>query len=246
MVETPNRGLLAASEAAAPQARTEPDSDAFRLQVIDQALKLFMEKGYDSTTVDEIAEAAGVSRRTFFRQFHSKEDVIFADHEILLARVAEFLAADHANPWKAVCDSSKIVLKSFSERIEFSAIRYQVVRSVPALRDREIVTVFRYEKLYTDYLRSKVPPADHLKAITFAAAATAAHNLVLRKTLRQGNATDTSELDEAAHELLKIFGVADESQEPSEASPELVVAVFPKNSDSGQILETIKVALRNG
>jgi AcrR family transcriptional regulator len=42
------------------------------------AFDLFLEKGYDNTTVDEIATAAGISRRTFFRYFETKEDVVIA------------------------------------------------------------------------------------------------------------------------------------------------------------------------
>ena len=70
-----------------------PDDDATarRLTVVDQALRLFAEKGYEATTVDEIADAAGISRRTFFRQFRSKEDVVFADHESQLAQARAFL-----------------------------------------------------------------------------------------------------------------------------------------------------------
>lgn len=61
--------------------RGEPEeSTDFRLTVATAALDLFSVKGYDSTTVDDIAVAAGISRRTFFRQFRAKEDVVFADH----------------------------------------------------------------------------------------------------------------------------------------------------------------------
>ena len=46
------------------------------MDVMLGALDLFEAKGYETTTVDEIAEAAGISRRTFFRQFRAKEDVV--------------------------------------------------------------------------------------------------------------------------------------------------------------------------
>ncbi|GFJ86453.1 TetR family transcriptional regulator [Phytohabitans rumicis] len=55
------------------------------------AIALFLKRGYDETTVDEIAEAAGVARRTFFRYFRTKEDAVFPDHDDCLARVEAVL-----------------------------------------------------------------------------------------------------------------------------------------------------------
>ena len=55
------------------------------------AFDLFNERGYEQTTVDDIAERAGLGRATFFRHYRSKEDVIFPDHERLLDRVRDRL-----------------------------------------------------------------------------------------------------------------------------------------------------------
>src|SRR5258706_12317328 len=57
------------------------------------ALDLFERKGFDHTTVEEIADACDVSRRTFFRYFSSKEDAFSGDHSVKTALLASLLAA---------------------------------------------------------------------------------------------------------------------------------------------------------
>ena len=58
-----------------------------QVKVADIAVRLFDQQGYDATRAVDIAEASGISRSTFFHQFWSKEDVIFADHEELVQHI---------------------------------------------------------------------------------------------------------------------------------------------------------------
>jgi len=63
-----------------------------REAIVEAAFELFAERGFDGTTVADIAEAAEIAPRTFFSYFPSKDDVVFHDFEERQAMVAEWLA----------------------------------------------------------------------------------------------------------------------------------------------------------
>lgn len=81
------------------RARKKADT---RARVMAAALRLFGERGFERTTVEEIAAAADVAPRTFFRYFPAKVDVLFADHDALLAALRETLARHDAPVVRAV------------------------------------------------------------------------------------------------------------------------------------------------
>jgi AcrR family transcriptional regulator len=208
--------------------------------VVAAAIDLFAERGYDATSVDQIAQAAGVSRSTFFRQFGGKEDVVFADHEALLQGLRDELAAPHENPWAAVCEASVRVFRHFAADPELARRRYTIVRQVPALREREIVTVFRYERVFDDYLRAAIPGIDPVDAVGFAAVVTAVHNHVLRRLLR-GERVATSVLRTALDDAMRRFGV---HPDPAEAAPDdLIVASFPRRMPPAEVARRLGDAL---
>ena len=213
----------------------------FRSSVAEAALDLFTDNGYDPTSVDDIALAAGISRSTFFRQFRAKEDVIFADHEALLAELTVYLAASHPDPWEAVCQAAELVFAKFSERRKLSQKRYHVVQAVPALRDRETIMVSRYERLFSDYLRQALPGISTLDAIRFAAAVTSTHNYVLREMMLDSSRGSLRNLE---HELLavrRMFGVLPQGDPASlPVGDDLVVAVFPRSTPTAELARRIQ------
>lgn len=214
---------------------------AARTGVVSAALDLFAAQGFDQTSVEQIARAAGVSRSTFFRQFGGKEDVVFADHEVLLEQLRAFLAAGHPNPWLAICEASTTVFTHFASDPEVARRRYEIVRQVPALREREIITVFRYERLFDDYLRTALPDIDPLDAVGFAALVTAVHNHVLRQLLR-GKRVPASALQSAFDDVLRRYGVhPDAAGEPS--ADDIVVAVFPRAMPMAEITRRVQAEL---
>ena len=206
--------------------------------VVAAAIDLFTAQGFEQTSVDQIASAAGVSRSTFFRQFRGKDDVVFADHEYLLQRLRDYLAQEHNDPWLAVCEASVLVFHHFARDPDLARRRYRVVREVPVLREREIVTVFRYERLFDEYLRQALPGLDPLDAVSFAAAVTALHNHVLRKLLR-GARVSVSTLREALTNARRRFGVL-----PGDtAYGDVVVTVFPRGMPASEVVRRVRSQL---
>jgi AcrR family transcriptional regulator len=217
------------------------ESASPRSAVVAAALELFQSQGFDQTSVEQIAKAAGVSRSTFFRQFGGKEDVVFADHEVLIAQLREFLAEGHDDPWGAVCAASESVFAYFARDPDLARRRYQIVRQVPVLREREIITVFRYERLFDDYLRSSLPGIDPLDAVGFSALVTAVHNHVLRQLLRGRKKIPLSTLQTALTDVRRRYGVL--AEEPDEAPDDVVVAVFPRSMPIAEVTRRLRTQL---
>ncbi len=207
------------------------------------ALDLFDRQGFEATSVEQIAQAAGVSRSTFFRQFGGKDDVVFADHELLLEMLRDYLARPHANPWVAVRDASIEVFRHFAADPDLARRRYAVVRQVPALREREIVTVFRYERLFDEYLREALPGLDPVDAVSFAAMVTAIHNHVLRRLIRGSQRVRTSVLRAALDEAMRRFGVLDEDASAPASADDVVVAVFPRRMPAAEVARRLQQEL---
>lgn len=217
------------------------ESAELRTGVVAAALELFASQGFDQTSVEQIAKAAGVSRSTFFRQFGGKEDVVFADHEVLLEQLRTFLAEGHEDPWGAVCAASESVFAHFAHDPELARRRYQIVRQVPVLREREIITVFRYERLFDDYLRSSLPGIDPLNAVGFSALVTAVHNHVLRQLLRGKKKVPLSTLQTALADVRRRYGVPSEAV--IEAPDDVVVAVFPRSMPIAEVTRRLRTQL---
>lgn len=208
----------------------------------DVAVRMFAEHGFQATSATAIAEAAGVSRSTFFRHFRSKEDVIFTDHDELLETIAEFLARDHGDPYWAVCEAATMVFRRFRDRLPVVQLRDRVVRQTPELRDRELVTISRYERLFASHLRRRLPEERPLTAIRFAAAVTATHNYELRRLLRSPSTADEQELTEALDEVRALFGVGPAAG-ADDPAPDVVVAVFPASTSPERVAAAVRAQL---
>ncbi len=231
--------------------RTGPASA--RDRTVAAAFDLFDERGYDSTTVDHIAERAGISRSTFFRMFSAKEDVIFPDHDDLQARVQARLAAAGSDAGiLAVTEAARMVLDHFLAEGATARSRYGLTRTVPALRDREIAGMHGYQRLFREFIRTWMEPAastdrspapsdtpggPELRSELMANAVVTAHNVVLRRWLRRLTDRPREEFDAAMAEVVALFapspsGAGQETTLVVLRSPMSVEALLPRLRDA--------------
>jgi AcrR family transcriptional regulator len=184
-----------------------------RDRLAQAAFALFDEHGYEQTTVDDITERAGLGRTTFFRHYRSKEDVIFPDHDRLLEQIRERLqASSHHTAVAAVSDTIRLVLLHYLDEGDLARRRYTLTSTVPALRDREIATVARYQRLFREFIADWMGAAAEpslLRAELMAASVVAAHNHVLRRWLRAESADPVAELDAAMDQVIGLFTTPD-------------------------------------
>ncbi len=104
-------------------------------------MALYAERGYENTTVAEIAERAGLTERTFFRHFADKREVLFGGagefEQALLGPVAN--AAQGAAPFEAVLAGLEAVGALLEERREFARQRHAIIMASAELRERELI-----------------------------------------------------------------------------------------------------------
>ena len=204
------------------------------------AIEVFTRHGYDATTVDDLADAVELSRSTFFRRFGSKEDVVFADHELLLQRVESYLESSTLPPLGAVCAAGRLVFEHHTERREVSVARFALLHDVPALRDRELITSHRYERAFSHYLRTALPATADREyvSVAFSAAAVALHNAILRQWLFDPDTDLAPQLRDQLRALTRAFATPHDPQRQG-----VVVSVFDPGTATDEVLESIRALL---
>jgi AcrR family transcriptional regulator len=118
--------------------RWKPDAQG---RLMSAAIELFAEQGYEATTVAEIAERAGLTKRTFFRYFSDKREVLFSGSQELQQLWLEGVAAApvDATPLAVVVAGLDPVAERFIERHDFARIRTGIIEANPELQERELI-----------------------------------------------------------------------------------------------------------
>ncbi|UWX98431.1 TetR/AcrR family transcriptional regulator [Arthrobacter zhaoxinii] len=127
--------MSASSDGVGLRQRTR---DAVRQQIAELALVIFDEQGFDETTVDQIAAAACISPRSFFRYFASKEDVVLGDPMLYGEPVRQRLAQSlESMPiWQALRAGFEAVVETIEADPERALRATRVMISTPSLRAR--------------------------------------------------------------------------------------------------------------
>ena len=116
--------------------------------IVAAAVELFAERGFERTTVDQIAAAADISRRTFFRYFADKEELFFAEDERLLEVVEATL--DAAPAGEPVLELARRATRALAARStadpERRLARERLIAATPALQARRLAKTLRWEQ----------------------------------------------------------------------------------------------------
>jgi AcrR family transcriptional regulator len=133
--------------------RWEPDA---RGRLGQAALALYAERGFEQTTVAEIAKRAGLTERTFFRHFADKREVLFAGsgelQALMVGAVADAPAS--AAPIEAVAAGLQAAAGVLTDR-DFSRRRQAIIAANPELHERELIKLATLAAAITDELRRR-------------------------------------------------------------------------------------------
>jgi AcrR family transcriptional regulator len=145
-------------------ARWDPGTEG---RLTQAALELYMEHGYDNVTVTQIAERAGITRRSYFRYFPDKREVLFAGSERLPAAIHEAVleARRAGSPLSATLEALAHVGTTLVEHLDRTAERRAVIASSPELQERERTKLAAVTGAIRDALQQRGVDDDSAKLV---------------------------------------------------------------------------------
>lgn len=137
--------MSAASQPSAAHPTAQPTlrdrtTRAVRSEVSAVAMQLFLRQGFEKTTVDQIAAAAGLSRTSFFRYFATKEDVVLGHLDELGRRVLDALVARPAREpvWQALRNAFNLLIEETAASPERGLSMARMLDDAPSLKARQL------------------------------------------------------------------------------------------------------------
>ena len=174
-------------------------------------LELFVRQGYDHTTVDQIAAAVGVSRRTFFRYYDSKREVVWGEFDAELRRLRHQLErAPDDQPMMDVLRRAVMATNRFGAReLDELRIRIGLTSSVPSLVAHSAVRYAEWCEVVAGFVAGRIGAApDDLGPQTVARASLGAAMAAFTSWARSGTDDLTGEVDRAFRLLATGFDEA--------------------------------------
>ena len=181
--------------------RWEPDAKG---RLGQAAMELYVERGFEQTTVADIAERAGLTERTFFRHFVDKREVLFAgqdEFQGMFVRAIES-APTGATPLETIEVTLSAVAAFFEPSRSWSMQRAGVINSNPALLERELIKLANLKVSIATTLRERgmEEPAASLTAET----AVSVFHITFRDWTQEGNSRTFAELAQQSLAALKL------------------------------------------
>ncbi|AYG65089.1 MULTISPECIES: TetR family transcriptional regulator [unclassified Rhizobium] len=141
---------------AVKEGRRERKRRQTRERIESVALKLFLERGFDATTIEDITEAADVSKRSFFDYFPSKEDVVTAWQDSFSGELIHAVAAQppDASLFEVVEAAIHAALRAATADPQRLAL-VALISDTPALRARDQLKYVKLERKLADALHAR-------------------------------------------------------------------------------------------
>jgi len=176
-----------------------------RAEICRLALRLLVHHGYESTTVDQIARAAGLSRRTFFRYFPSKEDVVVGYFDEIGAELGVHLAGRPPGeaPMSAIRNAFAVMIERYAGDRQLVLEICRLAERTPALRARHVDKQDRWQSVIATVVAQRTGAAPHdMAPRLLAAVAIGAFDVALRTWVdRDGDGDLAALVDEALDTL---------------------------------------------
>ena len=131
-----------------------------RARLQEAAITLYGRNGYDATTTAEIAAAAGVTERTFFRHFADKREVLFGGESVMRESLTAAIAAVPGTPapLAILCAAFRTVVPYLESRRALSEPRSRIIAATPALRERELAKAANMVEVVAEALAARGIP----------------------------------------------------------------------------------------
>ncbi len=179
-----------------------------RAELEHVAFDLFGRQGFDRTTVDDIAAAAGIGRRTFFRYFPSKNDVPWGDFDAELRRMrVRFRACPPQTP---LMDAIRVAVVDFNrvapDQVRWHRRRMDLILRTPALQAHSTLRYAAWREVIAEFVAERTgQPPDALAPRTIAYAALGVAVAAYEQWLETEDADLSGLLDRAMRELAAAF-----------------------------------------